>query len=191
MSACATIGYVAFLAGPPLLGFLAEHLGQGGDDGIAEIGGVKVMARVVEGVEMRDLKSLADEGKTRLGSGIVAIVGVAPDGKAVETWRENYPYDELMTRNDYDVEKYLLQIELLKFQRWQAETGHRQVIVFEGPCASWMIVTWHASMFGRYLSIHSGVRLSIPAPVSSSVPQRPAMWGVRIRFGTPSTSMPR
>ncbi len=31
---------------------------------------------------MRDLKSLADEGKTRLGSGIVAIVGVAPDGKA-------------------------------------------------------------------------------------------------------------
>ncbi|WP_296194045.1 MFS transporter [uncultured Microbacterium sp.] len=27
VSACATIGYVAFLAGPPLLGFLAEHLG--------------------------------------------------------------------------------------------------------------------------------------------------------------------
>ena len=40
------------------------------------------MARVVEGVEMRDLKSLADEGKTRLGSGVVAIVGVAADGKA-------------------------------------------------------------------------------------------------------------
>ncbi|GLS60313.1 hypothetical protein GCM10007887_29920 [Methylobacterium haplocladii] len=40
------------------------------------------MARGVEGVEMRDLKSLADEGKTRLGSGIVAIVGVAADGKA-------------------------------------------------------------------------------------------------------------
>ncbi|KQP85504.1 alanine--tRNA ligase [Methylobacterium sp. Leaf113] len=56
--------------------------GSAGDDGIVEIGGVKVMARVVEGVEMRDLKSLADEGKTRLGSGIVAIVGVAPDGKA-------------------------------------------------------------------------------------------------------------
>ncbi len=31
---------------------------------------------------MRDLKSLADEGKNQLGSGIVAIVGVAPDGKA-------------------------------------------------------------------------------------------------------------
>ncbi|MCJ2083303.1 alanine--tRNA ligase [Methylobacterium sp. J-090] len=55
--------------------------GSGGDE-IAEIGGVKLMARVVEGVEMRDLKSLADEGKARIGSGIVALVGVAPDGKA-------------------------------------------------------------------------------------------------------------
>jgi len=55
--------------------------GSGGDE-IAEVGGVKLMARVVEGVEMRDLKSLADEGKNRIGSGIVALVGVAPDGKA-------------------------------------------------------------------------------------------------------------
>jgi alanyl-tRNA synthetase len=31
---------------------------------------------------MKDLKSLADEGKKRLGSGVVAIVGVAEDGKA-------------------------------------------------------------------------------------------------------------
>ncbi|KQP07841.1 alanine--tRNA ligase [Methylobacterium sp. Leaf99] len=55
--------------------------GSGGDE-VAEVGGVKLMARVVEGVEMRDLKSLADEGKSRIGSGIVALVGVAPDGKA-------------------------------------------------------------------------------------------------------------
>lgn len=55
--------------------------GSGGDE-IVEIGGVKLLARVVEGVEMRDLKSLADEGKSRIGSGIVALVGVAPDGKA-------------------------------------------------------------------------------------------------------------
>ncbi|QRE75486.1 alanine--tRNA ligase [Methylobacterium aquaticum] len=54
----------------------------GGDDGVREVAGTKLMARVVQGVEMRDLKSLADEGKKRLGSGIVAIVGVAPDGKA-------------------------------------------------------------------------------------------------------------
>ncbi|WP_288583029.1 DHHA1 domain-containing protein, partial [uncultured Methylobacterium sp.] len=58
--------------------------GTGGaaDEGVREVAGTKLMARVVQGVEMRDLKSLADEGKKRLGSGIVAIVGVAPDGKA-------------------------------------------------------------------------------------------------------------
>ncbi len=63
---------------------LAMGGGTGGatDDGVREVAGTKLMARVVQGVEMRDLKSLADEGKKRLGSGIVAIVGVAPDGKA-------------------------------------------------------------------------------------------------------------
>ena len=50
---------------------------RGGGDPIRDIGGVKLMARAVSGVEMRDLKSLADEGKKRLGSGVVAIVGVA------------------------------------------------------------------------------------------------------------------
>jgi alanyl-tRNA synthetase len=54
----------------------------GGGDPVREVGGIKLMARSVSGVEMKDLKSLADEGKKRLGSGVVAIVGVAEDGKA-------------------------------------------------------------------------------------------------------------
>ena len=61
---------------------LAMGGGAGGEDAPREVAGIKLMARVVEGVEMRDLKSLADEGKTRLGSGVVAIVGVGADGKA-------------------------------------------------------------------------------------------------------------
>src|SRR5215211_7566578 len=61
---------------------LAMGGGTAGGDPIRDIGGVKLMARAVSGVEMRDLKSLADEGKKRLGSGVVAIVGVADDGKA-------------------------------------------------------------------------------------------------------------
>ena len=56
--------------------------GGGGEDGMREVAGVKLFARAVTGIEMKDLKSLADEAKTRVGSGIVAIVGVAPDGKA-------------------------------------------------------------------------------------------------------------
>jgi len=50
--------------------------------GVREVGDVKLMARAVEGVEMKDLKSLADDGKKQLGSGVVAIVGVTDDGKA-------------------------------------------------------------------------------------------------------------
>jgi alanyl-tRNA synthetase len=36
----------------------------------------------VSGVEIRDLKSLADEGKKQLGSGVVALVATSEDGKA-------------------------------------------------------------------------------------------------------------
>jgi alanyl-tRNA synthetase len=51
-------------------------------DGVRTIGDVKLLARAVEGIELKDLRSLADEGKKQLGSGVVAIVGVTGDGKA-------------------------------------------------------------------------------------------------------------
>jgi alanyl-tRNA synthetase len=51
-------------------------------NGVRMIGDVKLMARVVSGIDIKDLKSLADEGKKQLGSGVVALVGVADDGKA-------------------------------------------------------------------------------------------------------------
>jgi alanyl-tRNA synthetase len=50
--------------------------------GVREVGNVKLLARAVEGVETKDLKSLVDEGKKQIGSGVVAIVGVTEDGKA-------------------------------------------------------------------------------------------------------------
>ena len=56
--------------------------GNGGAAGVREVGNVKLMARAVEGIKMKDLKSLADDGKKQLGSGVVAIVGVTGDGKA-------------------------------------------------------------------------------------------------------------
>jgi len=55
---------------------------SGAPAGVREAGGVKLLARAVEGIEMKDLKSLADDGKKQLGSGVVAIVGVTGDGKA-------------------------------------------------------------------------------------------------------------
>lgn len=56
--------------------------GNGAASGVREVGDVKLMARAVEGIEMKDLKSLADDGKKQIGSGVVAIVGVTEDGKA-------------------------------------------------------------------------------------------------------------
>lgn len=61
---------------------LAMGGGSSESDPVRDVAGIKLMARAVSGVEMKDLKSLADEGKKRLGSGIVAIVGVGDDGKA-------------------------------------------------------------------------------------------------------------
>jgi alanyl-tRNA synthetase len=54
--------------------------GAAGD--VRSIGDVKLLARAVSGIELKDLRSLADEGKKQVGSGVVAIVGLSPDGKA-------------------------------------------------------------------------------------------------------------
>jgi alanyl-tRNA synthetase len=61
---------------------LAMGGGGAAEEPVRDVGGTRLMARAVTGIDMRDLKSLADEGKKRLGSGVVAIVGVAEDGKA-------------------------------------------------------------------------------------------------------------
>jgi alanyl-tRNA synthetase len=55
---------------------------QSAQDDIRVIGDVRYLGRALQGIEMKDLKSIADDGKAKLGSGVVAIVGVGPDGKA-------------------------------------------------------------------------------------------------------------
>jgi alanyl-tRNA synthetase len=60
-------------------------MGGGSSDaanGIRAISGANFMPRVVHGIELKDLRSLADEGKKQVGSGVVAIVGISEDGKA-------------------------------------------------------------------------------------------------------------
>ena len=63
-----------------------RKLAMGGGGGAApqgpeEIGGVKLIARIAEGVGGKDLRTLVDEAKAQLGSGVVVFVGVN-DGKA-------------------------------------------------------------------------------------------------------------
>jgi polyphosphate kinase 2 len=60
-----------------------------------------------------------------------------PDAELSARWREGaYPYKNLMSRKNYERQKYRLQVELLKLQAWVKETGQRVVIVFEGRDAA-------------------------------------------------------
>jgi len=48
----------------------------------------------------------------------------------------DYPYPEKITLEEYESEKHLLQIELLKVQAWVKEGGHRVLGLFEGRDAA-------------------------------------------------------
>ncbi|MFB9069991.1 polyphosphate kinase 2 [Citricoccus parietis] len=61
---------------------------------------------------------------------------IDPRGRAVETWQEDYPYESRLSREEYELEKYKLQIELLKLQYWGEDTNQRHIIVFEGRDAA-------------------------------------------------------
>ncbi|MCI2237740.1 polyphosphate kinase 2 [Kineococcus sp. TRM81007] len=61
---------------------------------------------------------------------------VRADGRPVETWREDYPYPERLSRAEYDPAKRALQIELLKLQKWVKATGERLVVLCEGRDAA-------------------------------------------------------
>ena len=61
---------------------LAMGGGGGAEEPVRSVGDIKLLAREVSGIEPKDLKSLVDEGKKRIGSGVVAIVGVTEDGRA-------------------------------------------------------------------------------------------------------------
>ncbi len=63
---------------------LAMGGGAGGDADdtqIADVGGVKFFRLAVSDVGMNDLKALADEGKAKVGSGVVAIASTNAEGK--------------------------------------------------------------------------------------------------------------
>ena len=61
---------------------LAMGGGSAGVSPVREVAGVRFYARAVSGVDMKDLKSLADEAKPDVGSGVIAIVAAGDDGKA-------------------------------------------------------------------------------------------------------------
>ena len=92
---------------------------------------------MVQHMNLREyIDKLKIEGYSVDGASEEDPVLIAPDGKAVETWRQGYPYEELLDRDVYEEEKYKLQVELLKFQYWTQDVGAKHVIVFEGRDAA-------------------------------------------------------
>ncbi|MCS6711272.1 polyphosphate kinase 2 [Brachybacterium sp. EF45031] len=61
---------------------------------------------------------------------------IDPQGNPVYTWQEGYPYETRMDREEYELEKYRLQVELLKFQYWLEDNDQKAVIIFEGRDAA-------------------------------------------------------
>jgi alanyl-tRNA synthetase len=49
---------------------------------VKTIGKVSVLARVVQGLDPKDLRGLVDDGKKQIGSGVVIVAGVTEEGKA-------------------------------------------------------------------------------------------------------------
>ncbi len=56
--------------------------------------------------------------------------------KKIVSSQNGYPYAEKMGRKEYEQQKRLLQIELLKLQKWIKSHGERLIIVFEGRDAA-------------------------------------------------------
>jgi alanyl-tRNA synthetase len=56
--------------------------GNGAGQPVQEIEGVKLFSRAVSGIDAKDLKSLVDDAKKTIGSGVVAIANASADGKA-------------------------------------------------------------------------------------------------------------
>ncbi|GAA1314174.1 polyphosphate kinase 2 [Pseudonocardia xinjiangensis] len=83
-------------------------------------------ADLLDGLDGMTVQELDDDETLLLG----------PDGHEISTWQQDYPYDERMSRDEYETRKRALQIELLKMQSWVKDTGQRVVVLFEGRDAA-------------------------------------------------------
>ena len=94
---------------------------------------LKDLRALLEGASPDERKAL----ETELFVAPRKVSGGDPDAELIATWRDGgYPYKNLMSRKNYEKQKYQLQVELLKLQAWVKETGQRVVILFEGRDAA-------------------------------------------------------
>ncbi|MFK7902473.1 MAG: alanine--tRNA ligase [Nitratireductor sp.] len=64
------------------LALSGSNSGSGDANQVDEINGVKFMGQIVEDIPAKDLKSLVDQSKNKIGSGIVCLISISEDKKA-------------------------------------------------------------------------------------------------------------
>ncbi len=79
-----------------------------------------------------------NEVKKLFGSQTTSVQSkINKDDELADNWREGgYPYKNRMSRKNYEAQKYELQVELLKLQKWVKDSGQKIVIIFEGRDAA-------------------------------------------------------
>lgn len=106
-----------------------------GTDKAARNQRAKLLLEGMAADDRRELLQLLREEKLRADN--LRHPETDPDYKLQDNWQDGgYPYKYLMSRRNYEFQKYDLQVELLKLQSWVKETGQRVVIVFEGRDAA-------------------------------------------------------
>lgn len=103
-------------------------------------GDIKAITRhldaIIGGASPDDLQ-LLKELFVKHAVGNVSLKGVASDDELTNDWRSGvYPYKNRMKRKTYEKQKYELQVELLKMQRWIRENDQKLVVLFEGRDAA-------------------------------------------------------
>jgi len=96
---------------------------------------VSAMQTLLAGSSSDDVAAI----RQMLRDGTVATQksGAAADAELASGWRTGaYPYKNLMSRKNYEWQKYALQVEMLKLQAWVKESGQRVVVLFEGRDAA-------------------------------------------------------
>lgn len=108
------------------------------DDHYFDIEAVMDLQDIISSLQDLEDDEFTERGLTVTGTWdeVDDPVLIGPDGRPVDTWKEGYPYDERLSRHDYEVTKRLLQIELLKMQGWVKETGQKICMLFEGRDAA-------------------------------------------------------
>jgi polyphosphate kinase len=90
------------------------------------------LRKALEAADLLD--GLAGHSVRELDEDDAVLIGA--DGREIDTWRQDYPYQERMQRDEYEQRKRELQIELLKMQSWVKDTGQRVIVLFEGRDAA-------------------------------------------------------